>query len=100
MGDPPECEQAPMSKGLPSPLAMSQPERASIARARVVLGSGTGHMIVGTLVAALAAYLFQLIVGRSLGPTVFAPITVLWTIQFLCRHALLHGRILPSPASR
>jgi O-antigen/teichoic acid export membrane protein len=40
-------------------------------------------MIVGTLVAALAAYLFQLVAGRVLGPTAFAPITVLWTIQFL-----------------
>ena len=40
-------------------------------------------MVVGTLLAAVAAYLFQLFVGRSLGPTEFAPITVLWTIQFL-----------------
>jgi O-antigen/teichoic acid export membrane protein len=40
-------------------------------------------MVVGTLVAAIAAYLFQLVAGRALGPTEFAPITVLWTIQFL-----------------
>jgi len=40
-------------------------------------------MVVGTLIAAIAAYLFQLLVGRELGPTNFAPITVLWTIQFL-----------------
>ena len=40
-------------------------------------------MVVGTLVAALAAYLFQLIAGRALGPDEFAPITVLWTLQFL-----------------
>jgi len=46
-------------------------------------GSGTTYMVVGTLIAAVAAYLFQLIVGRSLGPTAFAPIAVLWTIQFL-----------------
>ena len=46
-------------------------------------GTGTAYMIVGTLIAAIAAYLFQLVVGRSLGPTEFAPITVLWTIQFL-----------------
>jgi O-antigen/teichoic acid export membrane protein len=45
--------------------------------------SGTSYMVVGTLVAAVAAYLFQLIAGRSLGPTEFAPVTVLWTIQFL-----------------
>jgi O-antigen/teichoic acid export membrane protein len=46
-------------------------------------GSGTTYMVVGTLVAAVAAYLFQLVAGRALGPTEFAPITVLWTIQFL-----------------
>jgi len=40
-------------------------------------------MVVGTLVAAVGAYLFQLVAGRTLGPTDFAPITVLWTIQFL-----------------
>lgn len=40
-------------------------------------------MVVGTLIAAVAAYLFQLIAGRTLGPTAFAPIAVLWTIQFL-----------------
>lgn len=46
-------------------------------------GTGTSYMVVGTLIAAVAAYLFQLIAGRALGPTAFAPITVLWTIQFL-----------------
>jgi hypothetical protein len=46
-------------------------------------GSGTSYMVVGTLVAAIGAYLFQLIAGRVLGPTALAPITVLWTIQFL-----------------
>jgi len=51
--------------------------------ARAVPGSGTAYMVVGTLIAAVAAYLFQLIAGRVLGPTAFAPITVLWTIQFL-----------------
>ncbi len=45
--------------------------------------AGTSYMVVGTLVAAIAAYLFQLIAGRVLGPTALAPITVLWTIQFL-----------------
>jgi O-antigen/teichoic acid export membrane protein len=46
-------------------------------------GVGTTYMVVSTLLAAIAAYLFQLIAGRALGPTEFAPITVLWTIQFL-----------------
>jgi len=50
---------------------------------RLAGGSGTTYMVVGTLIAAVAAYLFQLVAGRVLGPTEFAPITVLWTIQFL-----------------
>jgi O-antigen/teichoic acid export membrane protein len=62
---------------------MPEPEFRQTAGIRASFDSGTGHMIVGTFVAALAAYLFQLVVGRSLGPTDFAPITVLWTIQFL-----------------
>ncbi len=45
--------------------------------------SGTTYMVVGTLVAAVGAYLFQLIVGRVLGPEGFAPVSVIWTIQFL-----------------
>jgi O-antigen/teichoic acid export membrane protein len=50
---------------------------------RALYESGTAYMIVGTLVAAIAAYGFQLVAGRDLGPAAFAPITVLWTIQFL-----------------
>lgn len=68
---------------LPSSFAMPPPEPLPSSRFRVALGSGTGHMVLGTLIAAVAAYLFQLVAGRSLGPTAFAPITVLWTIQFL-----------------
>lgn len=40
-------------------------------------------MVFGTLIAAAGAYAFQLVAGRALGPEQFAPITVLWTIQFL-----------------
>lgn len=50
---------------------------------RALASSGTAVMVAGTLVAATAAYGFQLVVGRALGPEEFAPITVLWTIQFL-----------------
>jgi O-antigen/teichoic acid export membrane protein len=46
-------------------------------------GSGTVHMIAATFVSAAGAFLFLLIAGRALGPTAFAPITVLWTIQYL-----------------
>ncbi len=50
---------------------------------RHMADSGTSTMVAGTLVSAAAAYAFQLVVGRALGPEQFAPITVLWTIQFL-----------------
>jgi len=45
--------------------------------------SGTTYMVVATFIAAVGAYLFQLIVGRALGPDGFAPVGVIWTIQFL-----------------
>lgn len=47
------------------------------------LASGTGYMVVGTFVAAVGAYAFQVIAARALGSSEFAPIAVLWTIQFL-----------------
>jgi O-antigen/teichoic acid export membrane protein len=40
-------------------------------------------MLVATFVSAGGAFLYLLIVGRALGPTAFAPITVLWTVQYL-----------------
>ena len=51
--------------------------------ARLRLGAGTPHMLVATFVSAGAAFLYLVIVGRTLGPTDFAPITVLWTVQYL-----------------
>jgi O-antigen/teichoic acid export membrane protein len=44
---------------------------------------GTSYVVGGALLAALAAYGFQLAGGRALGTDEFAPITVLWTLQFL-----------------
>lgn len=40
-------------------------------------------MIAGSLVAAVAAYLFQVVGGRRLGTVAFAPIAVLWTVVFI-----------------
>jgi O-antigen/teichoic acid export membrane protein len=40
-------------------------------------------MLAGTVVAIVGAYGFQLLGGRVLGPVAFAPLTVLWSIQFL-----------------
>jgi O-antigen/teichoic acid export membrane protein len=44
---------------------------------------GTSYVVGGALLGALAAYGFQLAGGRALGTDEFAPITVLWTLQFL-----------------
>ncbi len=40
-------------------------------------------MIAGSLVGAVAAYLFQVVGGRRLGTVAFAPIAVLWTVFFI-----------------
>ncbi|MGH9052598.1 MAG: lipopolysaccharide biosynthesis protein [Acidimicrobiia bacterium] len=50
---------------------------------------GTAHMVGATGLAAMGAYLFQVVGGRVLGPVEFAPVTVLWTIQFLAFTVLL-----------
>jgi O-antigen/teichoic acid export membrane protein len=44
---------------------------------------GAGPIVAGTLVGTAAAYLFQVVGGRALGPVDFAPLTVLWTLQFI-----------------
>jgi len=55
--------------------------RSTSARRR--LGSGTAHILVATFVSAGGAFLYLVLVGRALGPDAFAPITVLWTVQYL-----------------
>lgn len=47
------------------------------------LDPGTTWMLVATVLAAVAAYLFLLVVGRALGSEAFAPLTALWTVQGL-----------------
>lgn len=49
---------------------------------------GTAAIVGGSLAAALLAYGFQVFGGRVLGPEAFAPITVLWTVQFLAMQVL------------
>lgn len=52
-------------------------------RHRTPRRDGTLFVIAGALTAALGAYLYQFAGGRVLGTEEFAPITVLWTVQFL-----------------
>jgi O-antigen/teichoic acid export membrane protein len=49
---------------------------------------GTVWVVVGSLVAAVFAYVFQILGGRLLGAEAFAPIGVLWTVQFLAMQVL------------
>jgi O-antigen/teichoic acid export membrane protein len=46
-------------------------------------------MVAGSLVAAVGAYLFQIIGGRALGAVGFAPISVLWTMFFIVATVVL-----------
>ncbi len=50
---------------------------------------GTGHMVAGSLIGAVFAYLFQLVGGRALGTEAFAPISVLWTVFFILATVVL-----------
>ncbi|MCA1734757.1 MAG: hypothetical protein LC739_01160 [Actinobacteria bacterium] len=50
---------------------------------------GTARMIAGSLVGAVAAYLFQVVGGRRLGTAAFAPIALLWTVFFIAATVML-----------
>jgi O-antigen/teichoic acid export membrane protein len=50
---------------------------------------GTGLMVGGSLMAAVGAYVFQVVGGRSLGAEGFAPISVLWTMFFIVATVVL-----------
>jgi O-antigen/teichoic acid export membrane protein len=52
---------------------------------------GTYWMLVGSFMAALGAYLFQLITTRSLDEIRYAPIGTLWTIQYLTVSIFLYS---------
>ena len=45
--------------------------------------AGTSAMLLGTTVAAIGAYVFQVVGGRALGADAFAPVSVMWTLLFL-----------------
>ncbi len=50
---------------------------------------GTTFMVVGGLLGALGAYLFQLYGGNTMGEVAFAPVAVLWTVMFILATVLL-----------
>ncbi len=65
------------------PPSTSPVDAAAIGGLRRRTADGTTTMVAGALVGALGAYAFQLVGGRVLGSEEFAPIAVLWTVQFL-----------------
>jgi O-antigen/teichoic acid export membrane protein len=52
---------------------------------------GTHWMVLGSAVGGLGAYLFQVVGTRVLGEEAFAPIGVLWTIQYLLVSVVLYA---------
>ena len=50
---------------------------------------GTGWLVLGGALAGLGAYLFQIVGTRALGEADYAPISVLWTIQYLVLSTVL-----------
>ncbi len=62
--------------------------RVTVVRAALGRG-GTTWMIGGSLLAGLGAYLFQVVGARALGEVDYAPIGVLWTVQYLLSSVLM-----------
>jgi O-antigen/teichoic acid export membrane protein len=70
---------------------MPPSERKSAIRSGLtsVRGDGTAWLLIGSLVAGLLAYVFQVAGGRALGSAAFAPIANLWTLQYVIMAILL-----------
>ena len=50
---------------------------------------GTAWLLIGSLIAGLLAYVFQVLGGRVLGSEAFAPIATLWTVMYVVTAILL-----------
>lgn len=67
----------------------SQRESSIRSGLSVLRGDGTTWLLIGSLVAGLLAYVFQVAGGRALGSAAFAPIANLWTLQYVIMAILL-----------
>ena len=65
------------------------PDDRGIDQPRGLRAPGTVRMIVGSLVGAVLAYLFQVYGTRALGAHAFAPIALLWTSFFIVATVIL-----------
>jgi O-antigen/teichoic acid export membrane protein len=68
------------------PTEPKSPLRSGLSALR---GDGTAWLLIGSLVAGLLAYVFQVAGGRVLGSAAFAPIANLWTLQYVIMAILL-----------
>jgi len=66
-----------------SPSSLSESIDPSATAKRSAGRRETLAIVIGSLVAAVAAYIFLQVSARVLGPEAFAPISTLWTLQFL-----------------
>jgi O-antigen/teichoic acid export membrane protein len=58
-------------------------DQADLTTPRGFRAPGTSMLLAGTIVGAIAAYLFQALGNRTLGEAAFAPIAQLWTVFFI-----------------
>ncbi|MDP3985033.1 MAG: hypothetical protein Q8Q52_08545 [Acidimicrobiia bacterium] len=72
-----------------APRVEPLPSESMIGEKRGLRAHGTARMIAGSLAGALGAYLFQVVGGRGLGTTGFAPIALLWTVFFIVATVVL-----------
>ena len=66
-----------------SPLLSRLRSKLGTSRYSHLSTDGTGAIVVGSLVAGIAAYAYQFLGGQSLGVEAFAPVSVLLTLHFL-----------------
>ncbi|HSL26903.1 MAG TPA: hypothetical protein VLA54_11520, partial [Acidimicrobiia bacterium] len=68
---------------------MNLPQPPQTDSPRGLRAPGTARMIAGSLAGAVLAYLFQVLGGRRLGTTAFAPVALLWTVFFIVATVVL-----------
>jgi O-antigen/teichoic acid export membrane protein len=91
-------EQGDAAPSGPVPSPLEAPESLAVSPATGALGTfsrgftvrGTRWMFLGAAVAAVGAYVFQVVGARSLGEVGYAPISALWTIQYLVVSVVLY----------
>lgn len=86
-GDGPSTDPGDAAAAAPR---QSRLRHAISAGTRSLRAGGTHWMLVGSLVAGIAAYGFQVLGARALGDVGYAPISSLWTLQYLWFTVLLY----------